>query len=138
MGPTAERFYAQVARLIALKTKQSYSDSIRDSDPLPTSMVLALLLELLPILSDIVNKSLQSGGFPEAFKTALVRPSYKKKGLDPDELTSYRPISNLSFLSKLVEKCAAVQLSKHLEANNLLPDVQSAYRPNHSTETALL
>ena len=109
-----------------------------DSDPLPTSLVLALLPELLPILSDIVNKSLQSGGFPEAFKTALIRPSYKKKGLDPDELTSYRPISNLSFLSKLVEKCAAVQLSKHLEDNNLLPDVQSAYRPNHSTETALL
>ena len=109
-----------------------------DSDPIPTTMVVELLPQLLPFLSAIVNKSLQKGSFPRHLKTALVRPSYKKKGLDPDDLSSYRPISNLSFLSKLVEKCAAVQLSKHLEEHCLLPSAQSAYRPNHSTETALL
>ena len=47
-------------------------------------------------------------------------------------------MSLLSFLSKLVERVVAKQLSKHLSACNLYVPVQSAYRPNHSTETALL
>ena len=49
-----------------------------------------------------------------------------------------RPTSNLQFVSKLVERAAADQLQSHLVKNNLFPSLQSAYRPNHSTETALL
>ena len=53
-------------------------------------------------------------------------------------LKNYRPVSNLSFISKIVEKCALNQFMKYLESNRLLPSYQSAYRRGFSTETALL
>jgi Reverse transcriptase (RNA-dependent DNA polymerase) len=62
----------------------------------------------------------------------------KKPDLDPADPKSYRPISNLSVLSKLLERLVARQLIDYLAASNLLPDRQSAYRAHHSTETAVL
>ena len=53
-------------------------------------------------------------------------------------MKNYRPVSNLSFVSKIIEKLVLSQLSDHLSANNLYNRFQSAYRPGHSTETALL
>ena len=64
-------------------------------------------------------------------------PTLKKCGSDL-AFKNFRPISNLQFVSKLVERAAADQLQSHLVKNNLFPTLQSAYRPNHSTETALL
>ena len=58
--------------------------------------------------------------------------------LDPDDLKNYSPESNLSFLSKVLERIVLSQLNEHLNHNNLLSHLHSAYRPNHSTETALL
>ncbi len=73
-------------------------------------------------------------------KKALVTPLLKKPSLDKADLKNYRPVSNLSFTSKLVEKAVhvAAQLSQHLTANNLQEVMQSAYRPCHSVDTALL
>ena len=51
---------------------------------------------------------------------------------------NYRPISNLSFVSKLLERHVAIQLRHHLDNNDLLDILQSAYRKYHSTETALV
>ena len=118
-----------------IKTMQKKHCSL---DPLPSTMVGSSLPELLPTLSKIVNGSLQSGTFPQSFKEAIIRPSFKGKGLNAEDLGSYRPISNLSFVSKVVEKCASIQLVEFLEKNKLLPDVQSAYRRFHSCETATL
>ena len=53
-------------------------------------------------------------------------------------LKNYRPVSNLTFVSKILEKAVAAQLDKHLMDNHLMDSVQSAYRHYHSTETALL
>lgn len=75
---------------------------------------------------------------PDSLKNAFVTPLIKKTGLDPDDLKSYRPISNLSFTSKLLEKVAAQQLTQHLQDNGLSDKFQSAYRAGHSTESALL
>ena len=86
----------------------------------------------------VINQSLQTGVFPSVFKKAIVKPLLKKPSLDPNSLKYYRPISNLSFLSKVTEKIILLQLSGYLNANNLFPTSQSAYRPGHSTETALL
>jgi hypothetical protein len=68
---------------------------------------------------------------------AIVSPILKKPSLDSDELKNYRPVSNLSYVSKLTEKCVAQQLIAHCNTNGLLEKFQSAYRPAHSTETAL-
>jgi len=59
-------------------------------------------------------------------------------GLDPTNLSSYWPISNLSFLSKLVEWVVSVRFVSHAEENKLFPDCQSSYCQGHSTETAAL
>ena len=107
-------------------------------DPLPTSFIRKLSSELLPILSHIVNTSLLSGVFPSDLKTAFICPILKKADLDPDDLGNYRPVSNLPFLGKLIEKCAADQFVAHLENHNLLPSNQSAYRHKRSCETATL
>ena len=71
-------------------------------------------------------------------KTAIVRPLLKKRTLEPNDPSSYRPISNLSFLSKFVEKVTDTRLSEHINRHRLLPLFQSAYCPYHSTETALV
>ena len=77
------------------------------------------------------------GEFCEEWKTAIVKPLLKKPGLDLIN-KNYRPISNLPFISKLVEKCMLKQLLDHCENRDLLPDFQSAYCEHYSRETSLI
>lgn len=107
-------------------------------DPLPTNLVCNLLPTLSPIITDIVNAALNSGCFPSTLKSAIVKPLLKKPGLDREVLKNYRPVSNLSFVSKVIEKVVASRLLDHMKENGLLDRMQSAYRSGHSTETALL
>jgi len=53
-------------------------------------------------------------------------------------MANYRPVSNLTFLSKVIERIVAQQLNDYLAANNLLTSNQSAYKRFHSTETTML
>ena len=108
------------------------------SDPLPTRLLKDHVDALAPFLVELFNRSLQLGVFPSGFKAAYVTPLVKKPGLDPADAKSYRPISNLTVLSKLLERLAARQLLGYLTTAELLPDLQSAYRAHHSTETAVL
>ena len=107
-------------------------------DPIPLNLFLECLDELKPILLYIVNASLKSATFPENLKNALVKPSIKDHSGDINDYQNYRPISNLSFISKIIEKCVHKQLTKHLECYKLHAEHQSGYRPNHSCETATL
>ena len=109
-----------------------------DLDPLPVSLLSGCLDVLLPSITSLINHSLSSGCFPSVFKAAIVKPLLKKASLDPETLKNYRPVSNLPFFSKLIEKCVLKQLSHHLVSHNLFYPLQSAYRVGHSTETALL
>ena len=108
-------------------------------DPIPSKLVKNQLLDLLiPVITKIVNLSLSSSTFPADFKHALIKPLLKKSNLDTTILNNFRPISNLAFLSKIIEKVVAAQLQDHLETNNINEPFQSAYKSGHSTETALL
>ena len=75
---------------------------------------------------------------PISQKKAIVFPRLKKAGLPIDDVKSYRPISNLTFLSKVIEQIIAKQLLAYLEINSLIPKFQSGFRKRHSTETAIL
>eukprot|EP00116_Pleurobrachia_bachei_P002190 sb/3462452/ len=121
-----------------VKVIRSLNNKSCDLDPIPSRLVGASVHELTPVLMAIVNGSLVSGIFPSVLKKAAIRPVYKGKGLDANSEASYRPISNLSFVSKIIEKCVAHQLTEHLEQHQLFAKVQSAYRRKHSCETATL
>ena len=107
-------------------------------DPVPTFLLREFIDLLLPFVTKMVNESLAQGRLPDSQKHALVTPLIKKPGLDTADMNNYRPVSNLSFMSKLIERVVANKLNEYLSANNLLPRFQSAYRKGHSTETALL
>ena len=109
-----------------------------DLDPIPSPLFHDCLDELVPVITDIINTSLISGVVPQCFKHALVKPLLKESNLDTELLKSYRPVSNLPFLSKVLERVVLTQLMTHLETHNLLEPFLSAYRKCHSTETALL
>jgi hypothetical protein len=106
-------------------------------DIIPTSKLKKYFTVIAPIVTEIVNRSLLTGVFPEIWKSAVVKPLLKKKGL-PLELQNYRPVSNLTFLSKILEKAALSQIKEYIESNHLLPAYQSAYRKHYSVETAML
>ena len=106
-------------------------------DPIPTKLLLDCLDVLLPIITKMINYSLENGDFPSAWKNALVLPLLKKDGLEPI-FKNYRPVSNLQFVSKLAESAVAKQLHHHLVVNDLFLVLQSSYRKFHRTETALL
>jgi len=73
-------------------------------DPVPTWLVKDMHGLLATFLSMLFNISLTTGCFPSQFKEAVVRPLRKKTGLDASERKNYRPVSNLPFFSKLLEK----------------------------------
>ena len=107
-------------------------------DPIPSSFVKACLPTLSSLITTAINSSLSSGTVPPSLKIAAITPILKKPGLNPDNPNNFRPISNLPFLSKVLERAVASQLKHHLSANNLYETFQSGFRSNHSTETALL
>ena len=116
----------------------SSSNMTCNLDPIPTTLLKSCIDSLIVPITSIVNKSLKEGVFPSAFKTAHVIPLLKKPSLDKKYLKNYRLVSNLSFISKVVEKVVASRLLTHVELNDLSNPNQSAYRKNHSTETTLL
>ena len=93
---------------------------------------------LLPTLTSIVNLSLQSACMPGQLKEAMVRPKLKKESLDFQEYSNFRPISNLKFVSKIIERAVAVQVKNYITDNDLDESLQSAYKHLQSTETALV
>ena len=114
-----------------LLSQQEVNDLIRASnkkicclDPIPTKLVLDCLYILLPVITKIINYSLEDGVFPPVWKNALVFPLLKKDGLEP-VFKNYRPVSNLQFISKLTESAVAKQLQHHINMNNLFPSLQS-------------
>ena len=107
-------------------------------DPAPTWLVKRCSGCIAPFITMMCNRSILEGHLPISQKTAIVTPLIKKEGLDSAVLKNYRPVSNLSFISKLVERVVTQQLNGFLSHTGSLPSHQSAYRQFHSTETALL
>lgn len=107
-------------------------------DPLPTHLVKAGLPFLSSLITDIMHASLISGTVPVAFKIAVITAILKKPGQTQIILMFFRLISNLPFLSKILERIVAPQLHGHLPCNSLYEQFQSGFHPFLSVETALL
>ena len=104
---------------------------------MPTFLVKQCLPQLLPVLTRIVNLSLETETMPPEFKKAVIRPLLKRPSLKR-EVKNYRPVSNLPYVSKLIERVVCAQVTTHMEQNVLNEPLQSAYRAFHSPETALI
>ncbi len=88
-------------------------------DPIPYILLKEVLPEVIGPRLTILNYSLSLGYVPKTFKLAVIKPLIKKTQLDAKELVNYRPISNLPFLSKILEKVVSSQLYSFLEKNSI-------------------
>lgn len=122
--------------IIILIIKQMKNTNSCGSDGFTLRYLKDALPVILTYLTCIFNTSIVTGVFPTLWKHSTVIPVFKAG--DPNEACSYRPISLLPVLSKILEKIVASQLMDHLEENNLLSKCQHGFRRNLSTETALL
>ena len=122
------------ADILALIQKSSKKTC--NLDPMPTKLVVESLDHLLPAITKMINSSLLGGHFPKVWKEAFIDSRYKKAGIN--DFINLRPVSNLQYVSKLVERAVFDQVHAHLSEHDLYPLLQTAYRRGHSTETALL
>ena len=114
----------------------SARSNAQGSDNIPLSFIKQCMPIIMPALLNIFDCSLQSGVFPSAWKSAIVRPLPKR--YPALEIGHFRPISILCAASKLLESIAHRQMSKFIEGNDLLDSRQSGFRKKHSTHTALI
>ncbi|CAB4035801.1 Hypothetical predicted protein [Paramuricea clavata] len=121
----------QIENIIRLTNNKSC-----EHDPIPTWLLKQCIPALLPIITKIVNLSLHDAFMPTLFRQAFLTPILKNISLSRDEENSLRPISNLSYVSKLIEKVVDTQLTNHIQEHNLDESLQLAYKKHHSTETA--
>ena len=107
-------------------------------DPIPSWLLKECISVLLPVLTQIVNLSMSTAVMPDQLKDAIISPLLKKASLDSDIFKHFRPVSNLTFLSKIIEKVVATRICAHMSSNSCHELFQSAYKRYHSTETALV
>ena len=129
-GPSSE---SEVKSIIQKSPNKSC-----ELDPIPTWLLKNCIDELSPILTRLFNISLENAYVPLDLKSAIVRPLIKKPGLDKNVYKNYRPVSNLPFISKVLEKVVDKRIETHLNIHSLHEPQQSAYKKFHSTETALV
>ena len=98
-----------------------------DLDPTPTSVVKECIDILITPITSVINLSLTEGSFPSHFRSAHVSP------LNKGSMKNYQPVSNLGFLSKVLEKVVMNQLNSHINSSNASNQCQSAYRKFHLT-----
>src|SRR6218665_1946721 len=137
---TSHRFteLAEVTELDLRRLIISSPSKSSELDPLPPFLIQELIDILLPFLTLLCNTCLREGVLPSSQKRSIITPIIKQPGLDPSAPFSYRPIANVTFLSKIIDKLVASQMLTYLYSNNLLPSCQSGFRKGHSTESLLL
>ena len=124
--------------MVPVVVVQQLSSATCSLDLMPTKLLKNVFSCLIEDVLEIVNASLHSGIFPSCLKHAIVTPLLKKSNLGPLVFKNYRPISNLPFLWKILEKVVHQQLYRYLSNHNLFDVYQSGFRVNHSTKIALI
>ena len=112
--------FSQVSSTMINHVIKALSTQSCPLDPMPTQLLKDHLDLIVPVVTDIVNESLSTGVFPTCLKHSLIRPLLKKQDLDRENLKNYRPIANIPFLSKVIEKAVVFQMNLYLETNKLI------------------
>lgn len=107
------------------------------SDYIPNDFLLSLPLNIQNHLLSLYNQSWTEGQYPSSWKHSILLP-FHKPGKDPTLPSSYRPISLLSCVGKLMEKMVHRRLSWWLESHLKLPASQCGFRPGRSTQDVLI
>jgi len=107
-------------------------------DVIPTKFLKDVFNVVGPTILTVLNRSLSEGLVPSCFKHAVVQPLLKKPNLSLSDFNNFRPISKLTFLSKLLEKTVCKQILDFMNCHSIFEKFQSGFRALHSTETALL
>ncbi|KAF7250622.1 hypothetical protein EYD10_03728 [Varanus komodoensis] len=106
-------------------------------DPCPSWLIKDSKHGIGTWILEVVNASLREGRVPAPLKEAVVRPVLKKASLDPEMATNYRPVANIPFLGKVLERVVG-QLQALLDETDYLDPFQSGFRPGYGTESALV
>ena len=89
-------------------------------DPLPANQLTDNITRIVPAITQITNTSQDEGVMPKSLKQAIVRALLKKPSLDKNTLSSYRPVSNLTQLSKVIEKVVALRIMTHVSDQQMV------------------
>jgi hypothetical protein len=106
-------------------------------DGIPVSVLKKGIDVLASPIAHLINRSLASGTVPDGFKSACVIPIHKGKGKNTADPASYRPVSILPALSKVLEAVVKADLESHLTRVGALPNSQFGFRPGRSCTAAL-
>ena len=117
----------------------AYKIKCSPEDPIPSFLLKENIDLFIPYWLDIVNLSLDVGSM-DGLKSAVIIPLIKDLGslVDKEIYKNYRPVSNLLFLGKLIERVVDIRLDNHMTVNKLHDNHQFGYKKYHSTETLLL
>ncbi len=127
--PTTDDEVKEVIKLSGIKTSVE--------DPVPAKLLQSSLDIVIPIYTTLINKSLKEGSM-EGVKSSVIDPLIKKANLDPESKKNFRPVNNLVFFSKLIERIVLIRLEEHMTKNNLHENTQFAYKTHHNTEMMML
>ena len=119
---------------ILKETKKTFSFL----DPINVSKIEFIYIFAASVIKKIIDKCFDESTFTSSEKRSFIHPSIKRQDLDQDNMANCCPVSNLTFLFKVIEQAKLDQLWKALEENKIIPAHQSAYQRLHSTETALV
>ena len=114
---------------------KSFKNKKAHINQIPVAVMKYISNIVSPIISNIINKSIQSCSFPDSLKNARVTPIYKSG--KKHDVSNYRPISVLPLVSKIFEKFAYKQIYHYLETNNILYKFQFGFRNRMSTNQAI-
>ena len=117
----------------------SFGVKCSPEDPIPAKLLNKYVDKFLPMWELLVNLSLREGSM-ECLKNAVIAPLIKEMDgmMDKDVYKNYRPVSNLLFVGKLIERVVSTRLNKHMTTNNLHSKRNHGYKKYHSSETLLL
>ena len=123
--------------MASLKSNSIQFKSTSPLDPIPLTLLRTLSPLLIEPITMIIHASLITSIVPNSMKHSYITPIIKKTTLSHSNLSSYRPISQLSSISKTLERIVSAQLIHYITTNSIIDKFQSAYLPHRSTESAL-